>query len=520
METEAMPPNCDTDDFEEYLAQNRKKDWTSLSVVSEHIRERLSLARDAREVGKSPANQPIRCYPGEGVAGLLDGEIAIRIVTHVGFGFRVLCPAVSHPVVSTSKYCAICKDDLANEAMRTEYRWLVPVQVHARNFGDGWRWFKDASSGPPAWLELDDKLVSALLDCQLTHGLRLERDLDWNWKVSLEPLVPPWAVDRKIGLRKALLAPCIPDYEKNVVAEAVKVAAANCYRSPRPGRTAEVLTWLPAGTVLVPCHFASKKPRVLWSKGWTVKSFAEFGADRADQGNLAVLMGSADTRSFDWDTDELFWEFVEINAWAREAQQSFGARGGNVWCLMELPSRFTNCMGLVRQEPDGKPKKVGEWRAGNCLTTISGAHPSGKLYRVENAGCLPFVRIQDVRWPKGVRLDRHEKKQAAAYNAEPGEIHLDLKKIEGLREHSRDAGSLQGRCPVCASSGNDRKAEHLKIWPSGAFNCICGCSGSEIFQLVGRQHFGGQKRKTARGGGQRRFIAKPVIYDIPTSHSR
>lgn len=508
----------DCDDFEEFLARNREKDWTSLSVVSEHIRERLSIARDAMEIGKSPASQPIRCYPGEGVIGLLDGDIALRIVTHVGFGFRVLCPAASHPIVGTSKHCDICDDYLAKEAMRTEYRCLVPLQVHARNFGDGWRWFKDASSGSPAWLELDETLVTRLSGRGLTRGIRLERDSAWNWKVALDPHVPPWAVERKIGLRKALLAPCIPEYDKKVVSEAVKVATANFFRSPRPGRTAEVLKWLPTGAVLVPCHFASKKPRVLWSAGWTAQSFVDFGPVRADKGNLAVLMGSADTRSFDWDTDELFWEFVGINPWAQRAQQSFGARGGNVWCVMRLPSHLANCMGLVRQEPGGKQKKVGEWRAGNCLTTISGAHPSGKLYRVENPGCLPVVCVQDVRWPKNVRLDRQEKRQAAEYSCEPGEIHLDLTKVENPHDHPRHAGSLQGRCPVCAKSGNDRKAEHLEIWPSGAFKCIRGCSGSDIFQLIGRRHFGGQKNKTARGGGQRRFITKPVIYDIPTSH--
>jgi hypothetical protein len=520
METENTPTVLDSEDFEEFLARNNKKDWTSLIVVSEHIRERLNLARDAREIGKSPASQPIRCYPREGVIGLLDGDIALRIVTHVGFGYRVLCPAASHPIVSASQHCALCEDYLASEAMRREYRWLIPLQVHARNFGDGWRWFKDASSGSPSWLELDETLVTALSGNGLTRGVQLERDSAWKWRVDLEDHVPPWTVDRRVRFRRGLLAPRIPDYEENVVAEAVKVAGANCYRSPRPGRTAEVLKWLPAGAVLVPCHFASKKPRVLWSTGWTVESFAEFGEVRADKGNLAVLMGLADIRSFDWDTDDLYWEFVEINRWAKKAQQSFGARGGNVWCIMDLPSDFANCMGLVRDEPGGPPKKVGEWRAGNCLTTISGAHPSGNLYRVENPGCLPFIRVQDVRWPKGVRLDRQEKRQTEEYKAEPGEISLDLTRIENLIEHPRHPSSLQGRCPVCARSGNDRKGEHLEIWPSGAFKCIRGCSGSEIFQLIGRRHYGNQKHKTARGGGQRRFITKPVTYDIPKSHTQ
>lgn len=519
IETENIPTVYDTDNFEEFQVRNRKKNWTSLTVISEHIRERLSLARDAREIGRSPSNQPVRCHPGEGVIGLLDADIAIRVVTHVGFGFRVLCPALSHPIVSASQRCAICDNYLANEAMRTEYRWLAPIQIHARNFGDGWRWFKDASTGSPAWLEFDETLLHALSGRALIHGVGLERDSDWKWQVCLEDQVPPWTVDRKVRFRRALLAPCIPDYEENVVAEAVKVAAANCYRSPRPGRTAEVMNWLPAGAVLVPCHFASKKPRVLWSTGWTAQSFADFGAVRADKGNLAVLMGSAQTRSFDWDTDDLFWEFVKINRWAKAAQHSFGARGGNVWCIMELPSHLGNCLGLIRQEPGGKPKKVGEWRAGNCVTTISGAHPSGKLYRVENAGCLPIIRFDEVRWPKGVRLDRHEKRQAAEYNAEPGQISLDLTKIKSLRDHPRHASSLQGRCPVCAKSEKDRKADHLEIWPSGAFKCIRGCSGSEIFQLIGRRDFGGQKNKTARGGSQRRWITKPVIYDIPTSHT-
>src|SRR5439155_25587602 len=120
------------------------------------------------------------------------------------------------------------------------------------------------------------------------------------------------------------------------------------------GRAAKVLGWLPQGAVLVPCHFASKKARVFYKALWTPAEFAAYGTEKADKGNLAVKMGPADIRTADWDTDKMFCEFLRINAWARKAQQSCGARGGNVWFRMKIPSSQEHCWELERVGSNGK----------------------------------------------------------------------------------------------------------------------------------------------------------------------
>lgn len=46
---------------------------------------------------------------------------------------------------------------------------------------------------------------------------------------------------------------------------------------------------------------------------------------------------------------------------------------------------------------------------------------------------------------------------------------LDLGKLEKVREFA--SGIVQARCPACAESGGDRKGEHLRIYPDGAYGC-------------------------------------------------
>jgi hypothetical protein len=213
-------------------------------------------------------------------------------------------------------------------------------------------------------------------------------------------------------------------------------------------------------------------------------------------------MGSAAIRSFDWDSDEMFREFVRINDWAQRAQQTFGSRGGNVWCRMMLPASQEHCWTLERDDGHGTVKQVGEFRAGDCLTTVSGAHPSGVLYRIRNAGSLPLVATKDVGLPEGVRLHKKPVRKVSVYNDTPGEIRLDLSKIDGLHDHPTDPGSLEGRCPVCKREGKDTSCDNLKIWPSGAFHCIRDCDTGEIFALAGLRRGWRRKSKkgTARGG--------------------
>jgi hypothetical protein len=513
---------CDYN-YEDELAVLNAQDWSAVETVYSHLRDSMLMARDMASLGIAPSRLPIRLFPEDGIACVVDPEIFIRVAEHVRYGFRVICRPNSHELFSDGQPCPICSSLFASHAMYLRFRWLMPCRIHAVTSEKGWRWFKNAEFAGMQWLELDDAVRHKFAHCSfLDEGIFLERTRDWGCMVKHERRIQPPSEDDRRRLRRDLPPPGIRFLTEEIVAEAVKVAEANWHHSPEPGRTAKVFNWLPAGAVLVPCHFASKKPRVCWQAHWTVQEFEAFGMERADKGNLAVKMGTANIRTTDWDNGEMFKAFLNANPWARKAQQSIGKRGGNVWFRMELPASQEQCWALERGGMDGKPEKVGEFRAGNCLTTISGAHPSGVLYQVRNAGCLPLVRAEDVVWPEGVQLHEKPVRRPTEYDDTPGEIRLDLSKIDGLHDHPREPGALEGRCPVCKRKGKDTACDNLMIWPSGAFKCIADCDSTQIFALVGRRRgWGGNSENgTARGRGHRRFISRPVTYDFDEPHDR
>jgi hypothetical protein len=64
---------------------------------------------------------------------------------------------------------------------------------------------------------------------------------------------------------------------------------------------------------------------------------------------------------------------------------------------------------------------------------------------------------------------------------------LDLKKLEKVVELAD--GAKRARCPACAESGQDRKGEHLRIYPDGKFGCCVHAGDRDhrkrIFALAG-----------------------------------
>lgn len=66
---------------------------------------------------------------------------------------------------------------------------------------------------------------------------------------------------------------------------------------------------------------------------------------------------------------------------------------------------------------------------------------------------------------------------------------LDLNKLEKVVELAD--GAKRARCPACAESGQDRKGEHLRIYPDGRFGCCVHAGDREhrqrIFALAGRR---------------------------------
>ncbi len=47
---------------------------------------------------------------------------------------------------------------------------------------------------------------------------------------------------------------------------------------------------------------------------------------------------------------------------------------------------------------------------------------------------------------------------------------LDVKKLENVS--TKFDGKVTARCPACAKEGNDRKGEHLVVFPDGKFGCV------------------------------------------------
>jgi hypothetical protein len=70
----------------------------------------------------------------------------------------------------------------------------------------------------------------------------------------------------------------------------------------------------------------------------------------------------------------------------------------------------------------------------------------------------------------------------------PINVCLDFSKLENLQDHY---DKWTARCPVCAEEGKDKSGNHLVIYPTGHFGCICheredGAEHrKEIFAMVG-----------------------------------
>jgi hypothetical protein len=84
-------------------------------------------------------------------------------------------------------------------------------------------------------------------------------------------------------------------------------------------------------------------------------------------------------------------------------------------------------------------------------------------------------------------------------------VSLVLSKLEKVRVR---AGKTIARCPVCALSKSDDKAEHLFIGADG-YGCIVGCDSKAIFALVGNRD-----NLAASGPSLARPVPKPKRVDL------
>jgi hypothetical protein len=281
-------------------------------------------------------------------------------------------------------------------------------------------------------------------------------------------------------------------------------------------RVKQLRTWMPGAALI---------PQRVGTKAALAKNYVTHGAcwnhlDDEQQRDfdymlsstsIAVLVGRASRRlvdnqtlclgSVDLDGNGLVAPFLDKNPWSKNAQKSSGGSGGNLWFEMRLNKDKPFPDGVIRIQGEGK--QIGELRlGGGALTTISGVHVSGAVYRIENGGNLPVIDFEDIKLPEGwslaedpalaemreamelakqlgkdaesIREERRAERRRICGGENVGGLEnclLDLDKIE----HKHDKGHfIEARCPVCWQDGNmDKAGDHLFIDKmTGAFGCV------------------------------------------------
>jgi hypothetical protein len=457
--------------------------------------------RDILEIEESQL--PIRLRPGEAVEVVILPGPMLRVAAHFWHGSRLTCTELTSPLIVRNRPCSICiakhsavGDVWANDfRIQTHFRFLIPCAVEASQLADGqWQVWKTRFA---ALLEADYEFLSdwhlgRLTVGQTHHVERVEGASGlWGWNIAPVTNRRPLSATELLALRRAMPGVYVPDPEPEEIATFRAVAQSNWLNSPLPGRAEELLAALPC-TLLVPCYFATKRTRVRWADGaWSAARMDDYGVDRLNKGNLAVLLGppSDGLASIDWDTDEFDDEFRARNSWAESAMRSWASRApGNYWFRIRgLPESLARSFKLPHGTDD-----VGEVRLGKCITVVSGAHPCGALYRTANLGQVPEITLDHIVWPDGIvaapaafrKPPSQDPDWEDTVEAEPC---IDLSQVEGLRQHRLKPGALHGRCPVCALNGKDRACEHLMIYANGRWTTrgTCQHPHSEIYALIG-----------------------------------
>jgi len=457
----------------------------------------------AYAVDDVPKRRVMSLRPGERVEFITIPGMAdlVRIALWVGFhhhhGFSLVCPQRTSPVLlgltdrGDRPLCPACKAGLTVRI--SKYLPVVPVNYFQPNRG-----WMSRSDGRAVLLRMPVE-VCLEQEADLSSGNQLwvlaRANTDYG-RYSLAPLGR-----RKLSesdLKK--VGRLFPITDARFDLDDLQAIANNAFNSPRPGRARELLKKLPSST-LVPLFHGSKKPRVNGWPEWS-RDDSENNEDLLDQGNIALL--NEPIASIDVDSNPGLAEFEHLNSWTRQAMHSRGRRGGHYHFLPAGDGWPTGVVPMIAA--DGKP--WGELRMSGSLTVISGFHPSGSEYHLERLGMLPELGVDEFILPDGVSSkSRHQNQRVETFRGPKqrgdGECHLDLGAIEGLRETNK---GLVGRCPACAACGGDRKAEHLLIYPDGAYHCIVECDPKDIFSLVGNH-----KTKARRG---RQTVWRAIVRNV------
>lgn len=155
--------------------------------------------------------------------------------------------------------------------------------------------------------------------------------------------------------------------------------------------------------VLLPIKSGKKGPEFA---GWQTTTLADMTPENLShldhEHNIGVLLGkpSQGLCSVDVDSDEDVAPFLAINPALATTLRTKGQRGCNFW--VRINGEFPPLHSLTHRtktNPDGKPLKVGEWRADGGQTVIFGTHPSGCKYQRVVRAAPAAMEFADIHWP-------------------------------------------------------------------------------------------------------------------------
>lgn len=422
------------------------------------------------------------------------------------------------------------------DSKRARARFLFPVMVREAS------WTADLN-GQPAVLSLltwqFDDVQAALSECESPGDwdegcwLCLQQQAGkFKATVKVEPLTddyrvvgcppkPDTQLDGKAVERLEALAQVVKNWQAHPSLLSLK-------------RVQQLRRWMP-GVALIPQRVGTK---AALAKNYPTHGSAwNHLADEQKREfdhilsccNRAVLVGRASQAlvdeqtvclcSVDLDGDEFIAPFLGGNAWAKDAQKSSSGSGGNYWCYMKLNRDNPFPDGVIRILRG--EQQIGELRlGGGALTTISGVHPSGAVYHVQNGGKIPIIDFDEIKMPEGwslaedpalaeaieaieiaktqdkdaesIREQRRAERRRICESDEMGGLEncpLDLAKLE----NKHDKGHIvEARCPACWSEdGLDRTGNHLCIDKmTGGFGCVLRPGDKahrrSILKLVGK----------------------------------
>jgi hypothetical protein len=410
-----------------------------------------------------------------------------RRVFHWWHGARLFCPALTSARLLRHRPspCPLC------ELLGKHFEYLIPVLVLAQYRDQKWKELemREAITRIRLWVvkaktfdALGELLKQHPAMCSVEQGRVLEVSGDGTLK--LEETLPVTDRQLRIWANNLVYPSTLIHQHLSELADCVRYNLT--YEVEPEGRIERLEQALP-GVMLVPFYFGTKMGLLPGYKDFRQRTHLSqpWYRRKLSQSNIAALLGPPSNHICSWDADSQqgVVEAIAANPVFDAAQFSAASRGGNFWFRL-VGAYDPKVFKMFYKQPPGskaKPKPYGELRLGEGVTMIDGFHPSGVAYTIKNLGCLPELKLSDLKPPKGVYVERPVK--VLRLPSESGKFApLDLNRIERL--HRVDETKWEGRCPVCASTGMDGHCTNLFVHASGRFMCQAGCPGSEIYKAL------------------------------------